>query len=164
MMKKGFVLKSKTFLFLIVLCFLSTTSFAQKKANFSGTWILNKSESTLGEQFSFAPSKITITQNADQLSYERLANIMGQETTQTSTFTLDGKECTNPGFQETEVKSTATWLDKKTLTIVSTIDMGGGVITITETYTNDGKKKLIVEQKMNSEMGDMAEKWVLDKE
>ena len=158
-MKKCIEFTVKKISYVVLLCMFRTI-----QNPFSGKWVLNSPESTLGEQFSFAPSVVTITQDKNTLSYERVVNMMGEDRTQTSKFTLDGKECSNPGFRDSEVKSTANWsADGKVLTINSKVDMGGNEMTITEKYSKNAAGKLVIDHTMNGQMGEMTEKWVFDK-
>lgn len=151
----------KKILFLFSAVFFSTLLFAQ--TDFSGDWKLNTSKSKLGEQFSFAPKEVIIVQKGNDLSVETHSEFQGQEFTQTNKYTLDGKECVNAGFMDTEVKSTLSWSDdKKALKIVSKIPFQGETMTITNVYKKDGDN-FIVEMKSSSSYGDMEETQVYDK-
>ena len=153
-MKKAF------FLFAAIL--LTITLSAQ--IDFSGSWKLNSSKSKLGEQFSMAPKEIILVQNGNDLSVERHLEWQGQEFTTNDKFTLDGKECVNPGMMDTQKKSTAVWdADKKSLKIISKIPMqDGGEISITEVYKMDGEN-MVIDMNSTSSWGDMAESQVYDK-
>ena len=75
-------------------------------------------------------------------------------------FTLDGKECINPGWQDTQKKSTAVWAeDKLTLKITAKFPMGDNVdMTIVELYKIDGGN-LVNETCASSSFGDVALLW-----
>jgi hypothetical protein len=153
-MKKAFSL------FIAIL--LTITLSAQ--IDFSGAWKLNSSKSKLGDQFSMAPKEIIVVQKGNDLSVERHSEWQGQEFTINDKFTLDGKECINAGFMDTQKKSTATWsADKKSLTIKSKIPMqDGGDFSVTEVYKMDGGS-MVIESSASSSFGDMSETQVYDK-
>ena len=152
-------MKKLFFVAIAVLC--SATLFAQ--ADFSGTWKLNNSKSKLGEQFSMAPKSIIVVQNGNDISVEKHSEFQGNEFSSTDKYTLDGKECVNKGFRDTEKKSKAVWsADKKTLTVTSKIPMQGETMTITEAYSmKDGS--MVIQSKASSSFGDMEETQVYDK-
>ena len=153
-MKKAFSL------FIAIL--LTITLSAQ--IDFSGAWKLNSSKSKLSDQFSMAPKEIIVVQKGNDLSVERHSEWQGQEFTINDKFTLDGKECINAGFMDTQKKSTATWsADKKLLTIKSKIPMqDGGDFSVTEVYKMDGGS-MVIESSASSSFGDMSETQVYDK-
>lgn len=142
-----------------VLC--SVTLFAQ--TDFSGTWKLNNSKSKLGEQFSMAPKTIIVEQTGNNMSVEKHSEFQGNEIKSTDKYTLDGQECINKGFRDTEKKSKVVWsADKKSLTVTSKIPMQGESMTITEVYTmKDGS--MVIQSKSSSSFGDMEETQVYDK-
>jgi hypothetical protein len=152
-------------LFLLIAASVSLTGFA-KNPDFSGTWVLNKSESKLNEEFSRAPVRITITQKDNAMTTETVSVRQGNERTRTASYTLDGKESKNEGYQGSEIVSIAKWADDgKSLTIVTTFERrDGGKMVTNATYKMDGKK-LVVENKMTGGRGgDSAETWVFDKQ
>lgn len=152
-----------------IICFLFAALIAASATgqtpDFSGSWKLNTGKSKLGDQFSMAPYAIIIKQQGNDLSVEKHSSFQDQEFTTNDKFTLDGKECMNTGFMDSQKKSTALWSDDKTsLKIVSKMQMGdGGEITITEIYKMDGSN-LILESTASSSFGDMSETMVYDKQ
>jgi hypothetical protein len=130
----------------------------------SGNWKLNSSKSKLNAEFSMAPKSINIARNGNVLSVEKHTEFQGQEMVTNDKLTLDGKECTNPGFMDSEKKSTAVWADdKKSLKVISKIAMGdGNEMVITEIYKLDGGS-LVIDSSSSSSFGDMAETMVYDK-
>ncbi len=95
-----------------------------EKSNFSGEWALNNEKSDLGEgRFRRAAAKLTIQQEGNNLSIERLSRRQsGEEFVTTEKLTLDGKECENTTFGDRVRKSIANWSeDGKVLTITSTM-------------------------------------------
>lgn len=152
----------KKALFLIPAILFSVVLSAQ--VDLSGSWKLNTSKSKLGDQFSMAPKEIIVAQNGNEMSVERHSEWQGQEFTINDKFTLDGKECINPGMMDTKKKSTAVWdADKKSLKISSKIPMqDGGEFSLTEVYKIDGSN-MIIEMSASSSFGDMAETQVYDK-
>ncbi len=145
----------KITLLLIAFAF-STFAFAQ--TDFSGTWTLNTSKSKLGER-NFAPKSVVIVQKGNEMSVESHNEFQGQERTRTNKYTLDGKECTNPGFRDSEIKSTANWsADKKSLTIASKFNTPNGDMEMKAVYKMDGDN-LVIE----SSFGDRSTTQVFDK-
>jgi hypothetical protein len=153
-MKKAF--------FLLAAIAVSVTVSAQ--VDLSGSWKLNSSKSKLGEQFSMAPKEIILVQKGNDLGVERHSEWQGQEFTTNDKFTLDGKECVNPGMMDTQKKSTAVWAaDKKSLKIISKIPMqDGGEISITEVFKIDAGN-MVIDMSSSSSWGDMTETQVYDK-
>jgi len=101
---------------------------AQKSAvNFSGEWVLNEDKSDLGDgsggrRRGMAASKMDIEQKGNKLVVEAFrTNRDGEEVSNVSTYTLDGKECTNGNDYMTSVSVVEWSKDGKTLTISSKI-------------------------------------------
>ncbi|MBW8331498.1 MAG: hypothetical protein K0M40_05745 [Prolixibacteraceae bacterium] len=154
----------KQILYVLVFSLISVSSMGEV-VDFSGTWNLNKSKSTLNEQFSMAPNQIILIQNNDGLAVEKHGSFQDQDYTMTDKFTLDGKECINAGWMDTEKKSTAVWsADEKSLIITSKIPMqDGGEMTINETYqTEENNLKVVV--KVSSSFGDVTETYLFEKQ
>ena len=150
----------KKLVFLVTAVFFTTMVFAQ--TDFSGSWTLNTSKSKLGER-SFAPKSVVIVQTKTDISIETRSEFNGEERVRKSKYTLDGKECTNKGFRDMDVKSTAVWsADKKALTITSKIQMDNGDMTMKSVYKMDGAN-LVNESSSSSSMGDRSETQVFDK-
>jgi len=150
----------KKIIFFLTAVFFTTAGFAQ--TDFSGTWTLNSSKSKLAER-SFAPKSMVIVQQKNEISVESHSEFQGEERVRTSKYTLDGKECTNPGFRDSEVKSTAVWSgDKKSLTITSKVKMQDSDMTMKAVYKMDGKN-LVAESSSSSSYGDRSETQVFDK-
>ena len=149
----------------ILLAALMISSIATAQVvNFSGTWKLNSSKSKLNEEFSMAPKEIILVQNGNDLNSERHSSFQDQEVTTKDKFTLDGKECINTGWQDSQKKSTAVWSDdKKSLKIISKIAINDGEMVITEVYKMDGNN-LVINSSSSSSFGDSSETLVYDKE
>jgi hypothetical protein len=153
----------KKTVFLLATFLVSVTASAQL-LDFSGNWKLNTSKSKLGDQFSMAPKEIIVAQKDNDFNVEKHSSFQDQEFTINDKFTLDGKECINPGWQDTQKKSTAVWSeDKMSLKITTKMSMGdGGEMTIVEVYKIDGNN-MIIESSSSSSFGEMAETMVYDK-
>lgn len=154
----------KKTLYFLVLSLLSLAGMSQE-INFSGTWKLNNGKSTLFDQFSLAPTQLIVTHTADTLIVEKHGNFQGQDYVAKDKFSLDGKECVNPGMMNSKKTSVAVWSeDGKMLTISSKMPtQDQGEATIKEVYQMvDGNLK--VELSAASQMGEMAETYLLDKE
>ncbi|MFB6318140.1 hypothetical protein [Saccharicrinis sp. FJH54] len=139
---------------------LSTASFAEK-ADFSGTWNIDKSKSTLNEQFSMAPNQLILTQDKNTLTIERHSSFRDQDFTFTDKLTLDGKECINKGFRDSEKKSKAVWSDDaKTLIVTTKIPMqDGNELTLVEKYQLVDSN-LQINVKASSSYGESEETYV----
>jgi len=99
-----------------------TVSAGGGKVNFSGTWTLNESKSTIGEGRFRLSSMIVAKQDENNLELQRTRTGRdGQPVTLTEKLTLDGKESVSEGENRT-TKTTANWSeDKKNLIISSTM-------------------------------------------
>ena len=153
----------KTMIFISTLLLSAVVS--AQGADFSGNWKLNTSRSRLGQEFSMAPKTIIVTQKGNELNVEKHSSFQDQEFTINDKFTLDGKECINPGWQDSQKKSTAVWSDdKKSLKITTKMTIGdGGELTIVEVYKMDGAN-MVIESASSSSYGDLAETMVYDKQ
>jgi len=154
---KNFNLKSLLLLASAIL--ISSVSFGQGAANFSGSWAFNESKSNLGEGGGRMVSKtVVIVQDATTFSIERV--FTGQDGTErkmAEKYTLDGKESVNPIFN-TSKKSKAVWsADKKALTVSSVMvfEMNGesNEIKTVEAYKLTGNE-MIIDSQSTSSMGD----------
>jgi hypothetical protein len=150
---------------LFLTAFLISSVATAQVVNFSGTWKLNSSKSKLGEQFSMAPKEVIISQNENELNVERHSSFQDQDFTTKDKFTLDGKECINTGWQDTQKKSTLVWAeDKKSLKCMTKFPMNdGNEMIINEVYKMDGAS-MVIESTAKSSYGDMAETMVYDKQ
>ncbi len=149
----------KMFLIMLAVAF-SAVSFAQ---NISGNWKLNESKSKLNDQFSFSPKSLKVTQDDNTLVLVKTIEFQGQSMEATENYTLDGKECANPGFMDATKKSTVSISDdKKTIKIISKVTMDNGDLDSEEVFSIDGDS-LNFESKSTSSFGDMAETAVYDK-
>jgi len=148
--------------FLLAIFLISTVASAQ--VDFSGSWKLNTSKSKLNPDFTMAPNTTVITQKANDLTIEKHSDFQGEEFVTSDKLTLDGKECINTGFMDSQKKSTVTVSDdKKSMKIVSKIPMNdGGEMIVTEVYKMDGGS-LVIESSSSSSYGDMSETMVYDK-
>ena len=153
----------KKIIYLLGILLISSSAFSQKM-DFSGTWKLNKEKSELGEQYSMAPVSIELQMQANLLTESRELNFQGESFTTTDKFTLDGKECENPGWMDSVKKSTANWsADKTSLTIITRIPMqDGGELTITSAYSMKGAN-LVISTTAASSFGEFTEVQVFDK-
>lgn len=153
----------KNFVFILALAFLSSTAFGQK-VNFSGDWKLNESKSELGYEFSLAPKAMKVEHAKKTLDLTTTSEWDGQEVESKLHFTLDGEVSENVGFAESVTKSTASF-DKKagTLKIVTDGSAQGMDYTITQIMSMK-EDNLVVELEAASDMGEMVETHVFDKE
>ncbi|MDX9727976.1 MAG: hypothetical protein RBT50_01810 [Bacteroidales bacterium] len=156
-------------LFAVVsLSLISGSLFAQ--TDFSGSWALNESKSTLGDGPRMSVTSMTVTQQESLISIDLVQpSFEGGEMKRSEKYTLDGKESVNKGMMDSSVKTITTWSeDKKELKFAKTIlfDMNGDTmeLKITDAWTiSDDGKTLTVKSSMISEMGDMNLVLVYDK-
>jgi hypothetical protein len=167
----GLMKKIKLFMFVgLALLFTVQLSAQNGAVNFSGNWALNESKSNFGDSpFRMAASILTIKQEGNNLSTERTVNSPdGQEMKMTGKYTMDGKECENPGFMDSKTKSTIKWsADGKSITIASStiFNMNGDNMEMkaSETWILDGDKTLKIETATSMPDGEMKTSLVYDK-
>jgi len=154
----------KKMVFILASLLVSTFVSAQTP-DFSGSWKLNKEKSKLNEQFSMAPKDVIVAQTGNDFKLEKHSSFQGNDFTINDKFTLDGKECVNPGWQDAQKKSIAIWADDKlSLKITTKFPMGdNGEMTIIEVYKMEGGN-LVVQTNASSSFGDVAETLVFDKQ
>jgi hypothetical protein len=154
----------KNIAFVIALVLFSSVAIGQK-VNYSGEWKLNESKSELGYDFSMAPASVSVEHTKKTLDLKTTNVWEGQEIVSESHFTLDGKEGKNIGFGDSETVSTAA-VDKKTkaITIVTDGDSEGvGEWTSTQVMSiKDGN--LVISFEAASDMGELVETYVFDKQ
>ena len=155
----------KKFIYLLAFSMLSIATMGEG-INFSGTWKLNNEKSILFEQFSLAPTQLIVIQTADTIMVEKHGNFQGTDYVTKDKFSLDGKECFNPGMMPDSKKtSTAAWSeDGKILTISTKMPtQDQGEATMKEVYRIE-EPNLKIELSAASSMGEMSETYLLDKQ
>lgn len=149
----------------------------ESKSNFSGTWGLNTSKSSLGNggggggnrggggggQFT-ASGDITVAQEENKLSVTRAAfNRDGGSTPNTTVYSLDGKESVNSS-QRGESKSVAVWSsDGKSLTITTNASFNGMNMKTVEVWTIDASNALSIKSDATTPNGNRSTTMVYDK-
>ena len=147
----------------LALVMFSSLTIAQK-VDYSGEWKLNEDKSELGYEFSLAPASITVKHTKKTLDM-KIVNVWdGQEIVNDQHYTLNGKETENIGFAESVTKSTAVVVkETKAIKIVTNGSAEGMDFTITQVISlKDGN--LVVEAEAVSDMGDLIETYVYDKQ
>lgn len=149
---------------LVTSALLVTILLSAQGPDFSGKWKLNNSKSALGAEFSMAPLEIIVVQKGNDLTVEKHSNFQGELFTTTDKLTLDGKECINAGWQDSQKKSTVTISDdKKSIKVTSKLNIGdAGDVTIIEIYKMNGTS-MVIESTASSSYGDLTETMVYDK-
>jgi hypothetical protein len=147
----------------LLACFVTFSVYGQNP-DFSGKWKLNAGKSKLNAEFSMAPKQLNVDQKDNSLLLERLVEFQGQSMTIKDSFTLDGNECINEGFQGSKKKSVVSWSDDKMSMIIKTsLPMqDGGEISITETMKLEGASLTMISS-VSSDWGDMSETHIFDK-
>ncbi len=149
---------------LILLAGSLGVSLAQGKVDFSGKWKIDEAKSKLNEQYSSHPTTVTVTQAGNEMTVVRVSDMRGQEMTFTDKYTLDGKECKNKGFRDSEVISTANWSpDGKSLKINSKVSTDNGDMTMERTLRMEGDN-LVMDFTVNGSFGESSETWVFDRQ
>lgn len=160
---------SLPFLFAFVsLSLLSGGLFAQP--DFSGSWALNESKSTLGDGPRMSVTSMTVSQQENLISIDLVQpSWEGEEMKRSEKYTLDGKESVNEGMMGSSVKTITSWSeDKKELRFAKTIafEMDGEKMEMklddAWTLSDDGKT-LTVKSSMKSDWGEMNTVLVYDK-
>lgn len=149
---------------IISLVFFSSLAIGQK-VNYSGEWKLNDSKSELGYDFSMAPASVTVTHTKKTLDMKTVNVWDGQDYETKSHFTLDGKETENVGVGESVTKSTAEVIKAtKAIKIITKgyADQVGDWTSTQVMSMKDGQ--LVIEFEATSDMGDIAETYVFDKQ
>ena len=154
-----------TVLFLI---FFGSFIMAQD-TDFSGEWILNESESEMGERMRMVSKALKVSQDGNNFELERTRTGRdGEVRTSTDKLTLDGKPAVNEnGNRSTE--SIVTWSeDGKSLTIASTTTMSRQgetfEMTSTEIWSLDKKGKILtIEYSGSTPRGERKATLIYDK-
>ena len=131
--------------------------------NFTGTWKMNSSKSDFGPMPPPSSAVSEVKHDEPNLSvHMKQSSDMGEFDT-TSTYTTDGKECSNK-FMDSTMKSTVKW-DGNVLVIDSKGDFGGNEFTLKARWTlaEDGKT-ITINQHMVSPMGELDMKMVMEKQ
>jgi hypothetical protein len=137
---------------------------ALAKPNFTGDWKLNTAKSTFGDfpapdsmsmKVDHAEPKLTaVTKQSSQMGDMELH----------ATYTTDGKESTNEGFQGAPNKGVVKW-DGDALGFEIKGQFGDSEFTMTQKWTlSDDGKTLTVAQHIASAMGELDQKLVFDKQ
>lgn len=147
--------------FLLPVACFTVASFGQHP-DFSGTWKLNESESTLDQVYSFAPLEITIEQAGQEMITTRVSEYQGNRIVRSSSYVLEGTNISTDRFQGAEVTSTAQWIDEgKALEIVTSFEkMDGGPLTITSVYSMKGDQLVISNAVEGGPISRDPETWV----
>lgn len=139
----------------VVVFLMNFTNANGQKANFNGVWAFNESKSKLSEGARYA-TKLTVKQEGNNLTVDRVRNFNGDETTTTEKFTLDGKESVNTGPRG-DSKSVATWsADGKTLTFATTRTTSNGERKSSEAWSMPDAKTMSIDSKATTRDGDPA--------
>lgn len=167
--KRFFILKSGLFVALSLL--ISSVTFSQNAANFSGSWVFDEAKSNPGDGgMRMTSQKLEIIQDENSFSIERaFSGQDGTERKMSETYTLDGKESLNPIFN-TSKKSKAAWSnDMRTLTVSSLMifEMNGesNEITTVEVYNlADAGETLSIDSQSATSMGERKSRLVYQKQ
>jgi hypothetical protein len=150
---------------------------AQEKVNFSGTWVMDKSQSDLSQLMGLSnePEKawnasmtMVVEQQGSSLRVNRTLRIQGEERKESHTYKIGGGETTNTGSRGETVVGRAFWEGDK-LAIVSTITRRGPLKDISaETRgvwsLSPDAKNLTISVLIDSPRGAQRGKLVFDKQ
>jgi hypothetical protein len=138
------------------------------KADFTGSWVLNASKSTMGDNPRMAGGDVVVKQEANLLTVERTRpGRDGQNVTTTMKYTLDGKESINTSPRG-DSKSIAKWSDDgKTLTVTSerTFEMNGETVNMksVEVWSLPDAKTIKIESSSTTPNGERKMTLIYDK-
>lgn len=150
---------------LLAVLFFAPLSLLAQRPDFSGSWKLNRSQSKLMAEFTMAPQTLSIVQAGNNLTVDKVMDMMGQTSQTKEIYTLDGAECRNTGFMDMVRVSTANWDNASNkLTINSTLSFQGDSMNSVEEYYYDSDGHLVINSSTDSPMGVMAETYVFDKQ
>jgi hypothetical protein len=150
---------------------------AQGKVNFSGTWVMDKSQSDVPqfmgvtenpEKAQNASMTMVVVQQGSDLRVTRIAKIRGEEQKEIHTYKTDGGETKNTGFRGETVVARAFWEGDK-LVVVSTRTWKVLLKDVSAesrgvwSLSPDGKTLTIAAQ-VNSPRGEQRIKAVFDKQ
>lgn len=162
-------MRSMRYVLLGALLCLSVAFAADKKPNFSGTWNINNEKSVVGEGgHRWNASKLTVAQQGNKLSVERLIQRQDGESTVKDTFTLDGKECDNSSDNRRKI-SHVNWLKDTsgiTFTTKSTFERDGNTMetnTVEIWKLTDKASVLSIDNTSTSPRGERKATYVYDK-
>ncbi len=136
---------------------------ALAKPNFTGDWKMNPSKSSFGEMP--APSSMTskISHSDPKLETSSKSSSDQGDLEFNAKYTTDGQECTNE-IMGSPVKSTVKW-DGDALLINSKLNFGGNDMTISDRWTlSEDGKTLTIARTFKSDMGEIQQKLVMDKQ
>jgi hypothetical protein len=148
---------------LVLTLFAALVALAADKPNFSGSWKINATKSELGQMP--APEKFerTIEHKDPSMKVSTVQAMNGNERSSTMEYTINGQEQTvKTGMGEAKV--TPVWKDS-TLEVAIKRDFQGNEMKSVELWTlsADGKT-LNVAFQLSGPMGEMAMKFVFDKQ
>jgi hypothetical protein len=150
---------------------------AQGKVNFSGTWVMDKSQSDVPqfmgltenpEKARNASMTMVVVQQGSDLRVTRIVKIRGEEQKEIHTYKTDGGETKNTGFRGETVVARAFWEGDK-LVVVSTRTWRVLMKDVSAesrgvwSLSPDGKTLMIAAQ-VNSPRGEQRIKAVFDKQ
>ncbi len=143
-MEKNFPNVMKLLSLVMILSFVIPVVAKAQKADFSGSWTLNESKSTMpegGGRMMMSGREFTVTQEANLLTRKSVGR---DGTERVSKYTLDGKESINT-MGDNQIPSTATWSDDgKSLTIKTTTERNGNKRTSTAVWSMTDAKTLSI--------------------
>jgi hypothetical protein len=144
------------FITLTVFAVFSTFSVSGQKTDFSGTWKLDRTKSTLLENLPTL-ARISIDIKGDSLFTERVyEGGDGQEYPFNENLTLDSKEH-NITIYDMPRKSKASWSEQDGLTVESTTTSNDGDFVSKETWKADVTAKTLTISFKNSMAGNVAD-------
>lgn len=142
---------------LIAICILTTSAFAQKRPDFSGSWVVTSPKDTAGQER-------LITQTAKSITIERVVAGGGSRKT---TYELDGIERQVPVPRQPDIKMMvkASW-EASTIVVITNIAYPEGRKTQSkDVWSIDAKGQLVIDTTERGPNGAEApvEKLVLTK-
>jgi hypothetical protein len=146
----------------LVLLLAAATAFAQDKPDFSGEWKLNAAKSDFG--MGQAPEKLIFKIDHKDPNFKLTQTVTSPqgEMTNDQSMVIDGKEQTRTS-QRGEVKFTPKWAGSE-IVVDQKLKIQDNDVTIKETWSMaEDKKSLTVTRQIQSPMGEMTMKIVMDR-
>lgn len=155
----------KSLFFALAIAVLTSAGLNAQKVNLTGDYVLNRSQSILGVEFSMPPQTVKIVHDGNTVTIDRVTDMMGQVANTSEKFITDGSECVNPYIMGMSKKSKALWNEEGiSLWIISTMDMQGELVNMTEVFYINENGQLRIDSSASTSMGGISENYILDKQ
>ena len=146
---------------------LSTGAIFAQKADFSGSWVMNKAKSDFGQMpEQMIPDKLAmkIASTATELKASTTQSGARGENTSDATYKLDGATENVNQAMGSELKTVAKWKGDDTVVLVSSREVQGMTLNIEQHFAKTVADAILVTTKIaGTPMGDIVMKYHLDR-